>query len=333
MKKYFFTLVALMVATMSFSQTTLVATLSHGNDITMYYGAYALRDAYNVAVSGDVINLSGGAFQAVKIQKAVTLRGSGIDALNPTIIVNNFDIEIPTTDTGRLSIEGVRCANTVSMRGTWSNGYFLKCFFKEINCVNSSSTSIKNATFANCKIRSYSLYGESTIQFINSFVANFFNSSSDKSTASFLNCIIHIISDYPYSITRSQLINSIIWRGTYTSYSDNSIPGSSVATNCVSIGFPNLFDESPASSGCKTSTYEEMFKTYTGGYSDTETFELTDEAKTNFLGTDGKEVGLYGGVLPYTSIPSYPQITKMNVANKTTADGKLSVEIEVGAAQ
>ena len=42
---------------------------------------------------------------------------------------------------------------------------------------------------------------------------------------------------------------------------------------------------------------------------------------------------MYGGVLPYNSTPSYPQITKMNVANKTTADGKLSVEIEVSAAE
>jgi hypothetical protein len=42
---------------------------------------------------------------------------------------------------------------------------------------------------------------------------------------------------------------------------------------------------------------------------------------------------MHGGVLPYDATPSYPQITRMNVANKTTADGKLSVEIEVSAAE
>ena len=76
-----------------------------------------------------------------------------------------------------------------------------------------------------------------------------------------------------------------------------------------------------------------MFKDFTGTYSDTQTFELTEEAKTKYLGTDGTEVGIYGGLLPYNSTPSYPQITKMNVANKTTADGKLSVEIEVSATE
>ena len=81
-------------------------------------------------------------------------------------------------------------------------------------------------------------------------------------------------------------------------------------------------------------TFEEVFKSYRAGdYTEGETYELTDEAKAKFLGTDGTEVGMYGGVLPYTSTPSYPQITKMNVANKTTADGKLSVEIEVSAAE
>lgn len=57
-------------------------------------------------------------------------------------------------------------------------------------------------------------------------------------------------------------------------------------------------------------------------------YRLTDEAKT-FLGTDGKEVGIYGGTLPFDTTPTNPQITKFNVSPKTTADGKLSVDIEV----
>ena len=66
---------------------------------------------------------------------------------------------------------------------------------------------------------------------------------------------------------------------------------------------------------------------------DSETFELTDEAKTKYLGTDGTEVGIYGGNLPFDPTPSNPQITKCNVASKSTADGKLSVDIEVRAAE
>lgn len=50
-------------------------------------------------------------------------------------------------------------------------------------------------------------------------------------------------------------------------------------------------------------------------------------------GTDGTEVGIYGGSLPYDPTPTNPQITKFNVASKTTADGKLSVDIEVKSAE
>ena len=61
--------------------------------------------------------------------------------------------------------------------------------------------------------------------------------------------------------------------------------------------------------------------------------DLTDEAKATYLGSDGTPVGMFGGSLPFSFTPTYPQITKMNVASKTTADGKLSVDIEVSAVQ
>jgi hypothetical protein len=82
-----------------------------------------------------------------------------------------------------------------------------------------------------------------------------------------------------------------------------------------------------------TKDMADVFKTWTGGVSEIETYELTDEAKTKYLGDDGKELGIYGGNLPFTPNPTNPKITKFNVASKSTADGKLSVDIEVKAAE
>lgn len=65
----------------------------------------------------------------------------------------------------------------------------------------------------------------------------------------------------------------------------------------------------------------------------TERLELTDAAKTKYLGSDGTQIGIYGGSIPFDPRPSNPQITKLNVASKSTADGKLSVDIEVKAAE
>ena len=335
MKKLFLSLVAaLMAATATFAQSTLVATLTHGSDVKMFYGTYALRDAHSAAVSGDVINLSGGAFQATDIKKAVTLRGKGIDAQEPTYIVNSFNIDIPQNDKGRLSMEGIGCGNAVCLKGTLTNAYFLKCQFSNMECYNNTTPTIKNAMLADCKVIDIMyLYGNSTFQFINSYVGWFENSSSN-SAASFINCVVRPFNNNPNYLRNSQLINCVIFTSTSDSdYYTLKLPSASVGSNCVAIGYTELFNNSPASTGNKKSTFAELFKTYKGTYSDSETFELTDAAKTKFLGTDGTQVGMYGGVLPYTSTPSYPQITKMNVANKTTADGKLSVEIEVSAAQ
>lgn len=322
MKKLFLSLVAaMMAATATFAQNTLVATLTHGSDVTMYYGTYALRDAYNAAVSGDVINLSGGAFQAVNIEKAVKLRGTGIDAANPTYINNTFSVNIPSTDTGRLEVEGIRITSPFSMMGSFSNPYFLKCQIPYVQFYDSPN--IKNALFANCKT-GFVLNGTSTVQVINCVINGIITYNSASSTL--VNCLIT-----PHNgcrldlLINSHLMNCIINFQQNESY---NLPSTSIATNCVSVnnGY-NVFVASEANSGNTWGV------SYTDMFENAETFELTDAAKKKYLGTDGTQVGIYGGMLPYTSTPSYPQITKMNVANKTTADGKLSVEIAVSAAQ
>ena len=301
----------------------------------MYYGAYALRDAMNAAASGDIINLSGGGFQAVDITKGVTLRGTGIDDAAPTYITGSFNINIPAADANRLSMEGIRCTDYITMLGTFNSPYFIKSHFKTV--YYDTNSAIKNAMFANCRIyENLTLKGSSTTQFLNCYLDGFYNSGYPSTAATFINCVLRPYSDgyYPDYICQSQLLNCVIYQSYYSLGSiSRNLPASTIATNCVSIGFYNLFGAQPANTNNYNATFAEVFKDFTGSYSDSQTFELTDEAKTKYLGNDGTQVGMYGGVLPYSSTPSYPQITKMNVANKTTADGKLSVEIEVSAAK
>lgn len=58
----------------------------------------------------------------------------------------------------------------------------------------------------------------------------------------------------------------------------------------------------------KVDDIKELFKTYAGqdlGNLDSETFELTDAAKTKYLGMDGTtKVGIHGGSLPFDPVPS-----------------------------
>lgn len=321
MKKLFFTMVAMMMAAMSYGQNTLVATLTHGEDITMYYGNYALNDALRAAASGDIINLSGGTFDIQSIEKAITLRGTGIDNANPTIISwgsASLTINVPQNDSCCFSMEGIQCESGISLQNLPANSFFLKCKLTSIDS-RDPYPSNKNTMFIDCKFTGgYTYRGSSTVQFFNCYLSQ--HGGESTKMASFINCILT-------GDGGGMFHNCVFFNGL------NSLSKYSIATNCVAINRPTYFNNGQINPNCKYSTFENTFKTFTGTYSDEETFELTDEAKAQFLGTDGTEVGLYGGMMPYTPTPSYPQITKMNVANKTTADGKLSVEIEVSAVE
>ena len=199
MKKFLFLLVtALVSATMSFAQSTLVATLSHGEDITMFYGSGALQAAYEEAVSGDLINLSGGTFQAVDITKAITLRGTGIDDDSPTCIAGEITINIPENDTELLSMEGIRCiGDRLVVTERLNNAFFYKCFFDAF-CLGNLEWEPKVGDFvmANCKCKFTCVYclGFKRVSFLNSYLGDFdsWNYRVDKggSLYSVSNCIL-----------------------------------------------------------------------------------------------------------------------------------------------
>lgn len=107
----------------------------------------------------------------------------------------------------------------------------------------------------------------------------------------------------------------------------STFPATSTAMNCVDVsGYKNAFNNMSLKENCSYAGMDIFQESNVWK-------DLTDEAKAKYLGIDGTPVGKFGGMIPYNMTPSYPQITKMNVAAKTTADGKLSVEIGVSAAQ
>lgn len=321
MKKFFVYLMAVVTMAVcsvsAFAQNTLVATLTHGDEIRMFYGTNALQQACSAATHGDVINLSGGNFQSTKITKAVAVRGTGIHDANPTYIVNDFDVEIPANVTEKLSFEGCRITNTMTIKGTLSNAYFLKNSLAGVS-VFSSNGKMDNGMFVNCDVYGMSLYGQSTAQIINSNVEHFSNSGK---LASFVNCVINT-NGYAHLYKCCQFVNCIMY-----GMSGGYFPSTCSAMNCVDVsGYKNALNNISLKENCSYAGMDIFQESNVRN-------DLTDEAKAKYLGIDGTPVGKFGGMIPYNMTPSYPQITKMNVAAKTTADGKLSVEIGVSAAQ
>ena len=341
MKKLFFSLVAaMMAATASYAQSSLLATLTHVSQfgtISTYYGATALREAHADAVDGDIITLSSGTFNSVEITKGITIRGAGMDVdpttqSEPTILTGDFNVSIPKTAATPLTIEGIYTDYKMYVTDTLRNATFLKCRFQKIDSKNSNKPFI-NMTLIHCKVSSL-LYcvANSTINCINCVIWDPYCTDGYKSVFEMTNCII-CKEDISWNLYSSTFKNCIFIGNPGTWHALNYRYGVNTVYNCVAADNNDAFTQIQNSTN-KKSTYADVFKTCKDGtYNDSETFELTETAAQQFLGTDGTQVGIYGGSMPFSITPSNPQITKCNVASKSTADGKLSVDITVQGAE
>ena len=340
MKKLFSILSMLCMSMVVFAQGSLLATLSHNGEISTYYGANALKDAHSKAVAGDAITLSSGNFVATDITKPIILRGAGmeLDSVNniaPTVILGDFTINVTNSDNAKLTIEGIYHNNKISIRGTLKNATFLKCRFKEIDAYNNANGSVDNLMVIHCKVVDMlCANGGNTISMINCYLEDVHGALGYKIYCQFENCILYWTGDNSYQyisrIGYSAFKNCII----FPTPNDNNhiIPATSAAYNCISFK-SSTFQNIPNTTNSFVTGWDTIFKTFRGTYNDLESFELTDAAKAKYKGTDGTEVGIHGGSLPFSATPSNPQITKCNVAAKSTADGKLSVDIEVAGAE
>lgn len=332
MKKLFLMLLlAIMGTKVSMAQTDLVATLSHSSNISTYYGANALSEAYTAAVDGDVITLSSGTFNAVDIEKAITLRGAGMYGLDngaePTIIQNGMSISASITTPHVTTIEGIRCQNAVSIIGTdLASVNIFKCkFLKGITCKNASVKLVH--CIANVKISWYwyplEIRDNSIVECINCVLGR----PACYSQTTLENCVI--IGADESSISTAQLRNCVLaWAG-------NLVLPTSVTANhnvCYNSGGSDCFSQVTGINNINVESMEELFKTYRKsdiGQADTNnTFELTETAAATYLGDDGKQVGIYGGTNPFDPTPTNPQIKKFTVDNSVN-NGKLSVKINV----
>lgn len=335
MKKIVFLCLTLMAATLGFAQQQL-ATLNHNDSITVYYGASALQQAHAAAVNGDIITLSPGAFNSVNITKAVTIRGAGmsidtVSGTNPTVILNDITLNVANDSVYHLTLEGLQFAGEYTRCKSVYRPQFIKCHFRTFRS-NDSTDRMVSAQFINCIIPKCTLYPNSTIlspTFINSVII--YTYDLFKANPTFVNSIANISSEYVHNVFA---VNSILFCNNHYDHSANAY--SSFNTIGINIGRNygrtyNYYD-TEGTSGHNVhnfTSYEEVFKNFRGTYTEGITFELQDSIAQNILGNDSTQVGIYGGTMPFDPRVSGLNIRRLNVANRTTADGKLPVDIEV----
>lgn len=358
------TLLSALVAVLGFTtqataQSSILATLHHNGEIKTFYGTNALSEANKVAADGDVITLSSGTFNAPAdtITKAITLRGAGmeLDTLNnvePTIINGNIVLNIPETATSNFILEAVDLSDSIRYIGTLKSPQFIKSRMNHIG--DAANSRIINAQFLHCIIshRIY-LFANSSATLVNCYVRDPYCYSESTSNFEFQNCVMYL---YQYKLASSIIRNSIIVypKGGHASNEYYALHPSVTAYNCVGI-WTNEYGYTGSTIGClfyfqtntsntelgKSPACEKIFKDWNFYYKSINPIgktlqnfketrlELAESFKTTYKGSDGTEVGIYGGKLPFDAVSTNPRITKCEVDGKTTADGKLSVKVEV----
>lgn len=364
MKKILLICILAMIAVFNLNAEPLVsvpvATLTHDGVATQFYGANALANAHAAAVSGDIITLNGGTFTACDITKGITLRGACMltntemseQGMKSSRIRGNsdFHIKVPKTETHALTIEDcalyahvyIDSVPEITMRRVYHQYYYpnsstnsvstiymgirpnvdkfeaIQCSFYQIATYSSASgtgTSTNTSTtfnFTNSAI-SFSGYLPAHVTMDHCVVGYWRTSSGIEYDGVFSNCV------FTY------------YNSSNPSYSQ--LPMGCTALNCVAVNsyaFALCTSQNCQSNVSLSTLYNTASSFYEYGCY---TSHLTEEAAASYLGTDGTEVGIYGGLFPYTLMPDNPLVTKCDVANKTTEDGKLKVEIEVKSVQ
>ena len=351
MKKILMTwVVAVFAVLQAQAQSSVIALLSHEGNVTTFNGATGLQKAHEAAVNGDVITLSSGTFHAVDITKGVTVRGAGMmpDTLmgtEPTVVSGNFNIDMEEAgDDAATSFEGIHFNGDFIFTIYANNVTFNKCILSSIGYYNYSDTNytrtMNNVTIISSRVwDSVMVPNNGNAVCRNSYINYPYSHDGNSSNFEFTNCVIS--TSQPEYLKTSILKNCILIDRGSSSSAGYRMPGTNTVSYCIGFAFGN--DGSKPFTNISTSTCWTMvkselpnvFKTYTGTYDNYETFELTDSAAATYIGSDGTQVGMYGGSTPYTATPSVSglQVTKFQVAPKSDSEGRLSIDIEVKTAE
>lgn len=316
MKRTFLLICTILCANVLMAQEQL-ATLKHNDSIRVYYGADAFKQAYNAAANGDIITLSDGIFNAPStVQKGITVRGNGACG------------DTSRNARGTYFLDGFSVSNLGDSLQFSAEGIYFQSFYAYTGGAGVSH----NIKFTRCRITSCTSNG---IQAVNCVMPGVGGSSSHQNI--YTNCVLNGLPDF-------SICNNCIMKGSSPSntiaYNNcivikaNTSGGSSLNSgavrDCILIG--GFTATSPASSGNVAMSISDVFENWNGNTitTDLEAYVLKSSVSDTIVGFDGSEVGIFGGFMPFEKwTPTYSVIKRCNVSNRTTADGKLSVDIEV----
>lgn len=318
-----------------------VAALQHIGSSSVFHGQNSLVEAYNSSVNGDTIYLSAGYFNSPSVlAKGIKIIGSGhfpdeSDStgaiLKRTVLISSLTIN---KGADSLRLEGLFINGDINFEAANKISYVkaLRCRIGSMGFNSTSTTAAKNnITFEECVILgnvSFSRYGNN-LSFshciLNGYIADI------DGNALIERCVFLFGLSYnaPLINIFSSNIRDNIFVGNYSPFS-----------NCTGNSFSNnLYRKASFDFGLNAAannyfglSQADIFVNQAGNEWKYE-HDYHLKSPTTYLGTDGTQVGLYGGSSPFKEkgVPANPQIISKSIGKKTDANGNLSISVSVKA--
>ena len=304
-------------------------------------GATTLFTDLNIAIReaapGSIVYLSGGAFQisdTTKITKKLTIIGTGYRT-------DNGNVDGHTLVTGKINF--MKGADNSTLMGIYLTG--------DLNIADASG-SVNTLLVRYCNLYRVSVgNAECHEVLINQNYIRLGPSIGGGSPIRFENNILHSI----FNINGGIISNNVVLHATTFNFSRPSAIGSfsssRVANNLFfaevspDVGlqhgnntfFNNYFLPSSAAlaaqiDGLIIENIEEFIVGPNNGVSTTSNFHLKNGSPGKNAGTDGTDIGIYGGTgFNDLALPPIPRIVAKRIAEQTDEQGNLKVQVKVKA--
>jgi hypothetical protein len=317
-----------------------VALHTNGN-VHIFNGTDPLVSAYNASQPGDTIYLPGGSFNPpANFEKQLTILGAGhypdsTQATGKTFINGSVQLR---ENADNFHIEGVEITGSVILYNNESvNGVIIKrCKINGLFNVlgNLTNPSSNLSCIGNVIVGRINFENAQNVLLSNNIIQNTFQSSNGNLITN--NIVLGFVygssMDYLFYGNNNTLNNNIfIWNG-YNA--DVNGQGNVYNNNLYVAATPNFGTNSIASGNYVGMLQANIFVNQTGtAFNYAHDYHLQSPA--TYLGTDGTQIGIYGGAFPYKegAVPSNPHIESAVVTPVTDGDGKLNVQIKVRAEQ
>lgn len=312
------------------AQDVRMATLQHGDEVKVFTGTPAFKNAVAAAQKGDLITLTAGNFDDVgTIDKVLTIQGAGYR--NTSV---RFNINLPEGEEG-FYVEGVNFSYQVKVTGYAKNMTFKRCRFSD----NSTSynnhftslafgTNAENIQIIQCRLYNFYGFSNNKVSILNSAISFLYCDQGNIVMAN--HCVIGGLGQW-----------IVVYNSAVGSPHKNpdanplyySIFGASTdcrKIGCWQVGWGGNYNNSYGHYMNWGNHPFETTEIYIPNIWDMQLI-LKEEAREKYFGDDGTEVGLYGGELGFTETPSNPQIVEHEVPSKVDDNGLLHVRFKVEA--